>query len=156
MKKQIILLAILAALLLCGCGKERHSLVTIINNSDYTIVVTANRAGPTLVGSINPRVSFSYTIYQHGTPVLEPHSKQIIDMSPVYFEKFLGTQGDVERDRLRFYIINKTVFDAAGGNPRNLNPDDYLGYIDLSSDEARAVNWTFSFPDDTINNMEEE
>ncbi len=149
----------LPALLLCGCCKDRHYFVTIINNSDYTIVVTSNRAGPTLIGSLNPDVSFSYPIHPNtnGPSIpIEPHSKQVLNMEPMYFEKFLGTQPTAERDRLRFYVIDKVVFDVAGGKPRNLNPDDYLGYIDLSSDEARAVNWTFSFPDDTINNMQEE
>ncbi len=148
MKKFIILFAMLLILSLSGCREDRHYFVTIINNSDYTIVVTGNRAGSTLVGSRDPRVTFSY-VFESGTPNIEPHSELILDMTPIYFEKFPGDP----TDRLRFYIIGKDVFDAAGGKPRNLNPGDYLGYIDLSGDEAKAVNWTVRFPDDTTNNL---
>ncbi len=159
MKKYVILLAMLPTLLLSGCVKDRHYFVTIINNSDYTIAVTSSRAGSTLIGSLKPDVSLSYVIHPNtnGSSIpIDPHSKRVLDMSPTYFEKFTGTQPTAERDRLRFYIIDKPVLDAVGGRPRELDPEDYLGYIDLSSSEAAAINWTFRFPDDTINNMQEE
>lgn len=151
MKKIIQLPFFLTVLtvLLCSCEDDYHYNVKIINNSDKTVVLTGSRAGSTIIGSLEADVTFSW-VFQNGLSPVSPHSESILDMSPIYFEMFTHT------DRNRFYFIDKEVFDAAGGKPKNLKPDDYLGYIDLFASEAEAMEWTIRFPDDTINNMKEK
>ena len=123
MKKTVVIPAVLLITLLCSCDKDRHYYVKIVNNSDKTVVVTGSRAGRTIIGSLEPDVTFSW-VPQNGAPPIEPHSELILDLSPVYFEMF-----NENIDRCRFYFIEESVFDTAGGNLKQLNPGDYLGYI---------------------------
>ena len=157
MKRAILLSAISATLLtslLCSCKQftgNRHYYAQIINNSDYTVVVTGSWVvKDTLINSLEPDVSLSW-VFQDGAPPVAPHFVSTLNLAPTYFEEYNG-----KYDRLRLYFIDENVFDAAGGDPRNINPWDYLGYIDLSSGEAAAANWTIRFPDETINNTQPE
>lgn len=53
-------------------------------------------------------------------------------------------------DKLRFYFINSNVFNSVGGKQYLLKPDDYVGYIDLTTATAVDGDWTIVFPRDVI------
>ncbi len=53
-------------------------------------------------------------------------------------------------DKLRFYFIDSNVFNSVGGKQYLLKPDDYVGYIDLTTSTAVDGDWTIVFPRDVI------
>lgn len=146
-KTSVYLWPIALAVLLMGCGsKKGHYGVTIDNQSDIDLIVTTSRVSTQMPNSNLLNVSISYDPFY-----VQAHGVDYYKMVKA-IEKITGPIGGnpMTWDKLRFYFIDSRVFNNAGGKPYLLKPDDFIGYIDLTTATAVDADWTIVFPRDIV------
>ncbi|MCD8035168.1 MAG: hypothetical protein LUF83_12870 [Alistipes sp.] len=146
-KTSVYLWPIALVVLLMGCGsKNDHYGVTIDNQSDIDLIVTTSRVSTLMPNSNLLNVSISYDPFY-----IQAHGADYYKMVKAV-EKITGPIGGnpMTWDKLRFYFIDSRVFNNAGGKPYLLKPDDFIGYIDLTTATAVDADWTIVFPRDMV------
>lgn len=135
------------AILLTSCKyKNGHYGITIDNQSDINLVVTTSRVSVRMPNSDLLNASSSYDPFY-----IQATTMDFYEMTEA-IEQTTGPVGGnpASWDKLRFYFIDSNVFNNAGGKPVMLKPDDYVGYIDLTTAAAVDGDWTIVFPRDVI------
>lgn len=147
-KLQIYVLFLLAvSLMASSCPKDTQSIAKIVNNSDEYISVTVDACHTSMVNDFVLSIVHS-SPNSNGSSSYAPHTYGLFELDKgSYFENYAPPGSN---DRIRFYFINKELFDANGGNPRNMAPDDFIAHIDLSLAQIKSMNWTIRFPEDVI------
>lgn len=151
MKKLPIYVLFLFAVVLMSfqcTPKDPHDIAKIVNNSDEYIVATVDACHTSTNNDFTLNVKYS-SPNADGASSYAPHTTGIFMLERGgYFESFYAPPGST--DRVRFFFIDKELYDSKGENPRNLAPDDFIAHIDLSISEMKSMNWTIRFPEDVI------
>lgn len=149
MKKLSIYMLFLLAVTLMAFRCEDaviHSVAKISNNSNSYIVATVNFVTKITPSSIDLNVSTS-KMSSTGTSRYAPKTQGAFDLAPWSFEKYASPSSS---DKVRFYFIDKELFESKGGRLHDLAPDDFIAYVDLTYAQAESMNWTIRFPEDVI------
>lgn len=147
MKKMRYAGFIVMVILLVSCRSENgHYGVSIDNQSDTDLIVTTSR-----VSTLMPNSNLLNVLVSYDPFYIQAHGADYYKMVKAV-EKITGPIGGnpAAWDKLRFYFIDNNVFNSAGGKQYLLKPDDYVGYIDLTTATAVDGDWTIVFPRDVI------